>query len=103
MSDPSPLLLPTLKVGSDIAVRGAYDGAWSRGFQVAALVNTADFPCYRVRRRIDNTVLAALFPASDVIPDLHRQATTAGLAATAGEGGDGVELPARVRPLVGLL
>jgi hypothetical protein len=72
MPDPAPLLR-TLEIGSDIAVRGAYDGAWSQGFQVAELVNETDFVCYRVRRLSDNTVLPALFPARDVIPDRGRQ------------------------------
>jgi hypothetical protein len=62
-------LLRTLDVGGDVGVRSAYDGLWTWGFQVAEVVGDADFPCYRVRRRSDNTLLPALLPASDVVPD----------------------------------
>jgi hypothetical protein len=62
-------LLRTLEIGSDVAVRSTYDGAWSRGFQVAEVVDQAGFPCYWIRRRSDNTVLSALVPANDVVPD----------------------------------
>jgi hypothetical protein len=73
----SELRLPQLphprpiEPGSRVAVLSTYDGDWCRGFSVAEVVVEGDLVGYRLSRHSDGSVLPAVFPAEDVIPD-HR-------------------------------
>jgi hypothetical protein len=51
-----------LRVGSRVEVRNRFDGSWSPGFEVSALVDDG----YRIRRRSDGSELPAEFDADDV-------------------------------------
>lgn len=52
-------------------MRSKFDRAWSRGFEIAEVVDQPDDaellgPFYKLRRRSDGHVLPALFPEEDV-------------------------------------
>jgi hypothetical protein len=49
-----------LHPGSHVEVRNRFDGAWSRGFEVAQMASGPD-DGYRVRRRSDAAVLPGVF------------------------------------------
>ena len=51
-----------LAPGVDVEVRARFDGAWKRGFEIAAIEDEL----YRIRRRSDGTVLPKPFAAGDV-------------------------------------
>ena len=52
----------SLHVGSRVDVRNRFDGSWSSGFEVSAVVDDG----YRIRRRSDGSELPAEFDADDV-------------------------------------
>ena len=51
-----------LHVGSRVEVRNRFDGSWSPGFEVSAVVDGG----YRIRRRSDGSELPAEFDSDDV-------------------------------------
>ncbi len=57
-----------LAVGTDVEVRCRFDGHWSPGFVVAAVVAEDERRRVSVRRRSDGAVLPALFAIWDVRP-----------------------------------
>lgn len=66
-------LVPSAGVepGTKVEVRSKFDRAWSRGFEIAEVVEqsgdpTVPGPAYRLRRRSDGQVLPALFVEDDV-------------------------------------
>lgn len=54
--------------GTRVEVRSRYDARWSRGFEVAEVINghPGQPPRYRLRRRSDGSVLPSLFEDEDV-------------------------------------
>ena len=50
-------------------VRNRFDGRWSGGFRVVAVVPGEQGPRYRVVRRSDGTVLPVTFSASELRPE----------------------------------
>jgi hypothetical protein len=63
----SDVLLALLDVGSSVAVRDLYTGAWVDGFTVEEQRGEAPWG-YRLRHCSDDAVLAQVVPALDVIP-----------------------------------
>jgi hypothetical protein len=58
-----------LSPGMQVDVRCSFEGTWSAGFEIAeVVVEHGDNVGYRLRRQSDGAVLAAVFPAHDVIP-----------------------------------
>ena len=57
-----------VRVGSRVEVRNRFDGTWSPGFEVSAVVDDG----YRVRRRGDRSELPAEFQADDVRRERRR-------------------------------
>jgi len=57
-SNTDQLLTP----GVDVEVRARFDGAWKRGFEIAAVEDEL----YRIRRRSDGSVLPERFNPSEV-------------------------------------
>jgi hypothetical protein len=53
-----------LPVGTRVAVRNRYLGAWSHGFQVAGHAPEG----YRIRRLSDGSVFPDVFPHHDIRP-----------------------------------
>ena len=68
-SSPQP---GSLGPGSHVEVRNRFTGSWSRGFEVAGIVDGG----YEIRRLSDGNVLPTAFPPEDVRP---RPAKKAGL------------------------
>jgi len=56
-----------LAIGSSVAVRDLYTGAWQDGFTVEERSGSPPWG-YRLRRCSDNAVLSKVVPAVDVIP-----------------------------------
>lgn len=54
-----------LRTGTTVAVRTRFDGTWADGFEIADSGDDGRGP-YRVRRRGDDAVLPARFPAEEV-------------------------------------
>ena len=56
-------LLPSAEMeqGSRVEVRSRFDDRWSRGFEVAEVVEEGDSSRYKLKRRSDGSVLRALF------------------------------------------
>ena len=57
-----------LRPGDRVEVRNRFDGRWSPGFRVAAVVADDDGYHFRVRRLSDGAVLPALF-SEDMVVD----------------------------------
>lgn len=64
-----------MEPGTRVEVRSRFDRSWSRGFEIAEVVDAPAgdsgsdegfAPAYRLRRRSDGKVLPVLFPADDV-------------------------------------
>jgi hypothetical protein len=68
----SDVLFAPLSVGASVAVRDLYTGVWHHGFIVEEPRGSPVWG-YRLRRRSDNTVLAKVVPAVDVIPSGARR------------------------------
>jgi hypothetical protein len=47
--------------GTRVEVRSRFDDRWSRGFEVAEIVDVGDSTRYKLKRRSDGSVLPALF------------------------------------------
>lgn len=58
-----------LKPGTKVEVRSRFDGRWSRGFEVAEVLDRA----YRVRRLSDGSLLPADFVEDEVRAERKRQ------------------------------
>jgi hypothetical protein len=58
-----------LKPGTRVEVRGRFDGAWSRGFEVAEVLPDG----YRLKRLSDGAVLPVDFEVDDVRREKRRQ------------------------------
>jgi hypothetical protein len=57
-----PLLpSPAMDQGTRVEVRSRFDDRWSRGFEVAEIVEEGDAARYKLKRRSDGSVLPALF------------------------------------------
>jgi hypothetical protein len=56
-------LLPSaaMEQGTRVEVRSRFDDRWSRGFEVAEVVEEGDSSRYKLKRRSDGSVLPALF------------------------------------------
>jgi len=63
----SDVVFVPLDVGSSVAVRDLFTGAWHDGFTVEERSGSPPWG-YRLRRCSDNVVLPVLIPADDVIP-----------------------------------
>jgi hypothetical protein len=59
--------------GSRVEVRSRFDAHWSRGFEVADIVEHGGDTRYRVRRRSDGSVLPVLFTDDDVREEKKRE------------------------------
>lgn len=60
-----------MQPGTRVEVRSRFEPSWSRGFEVAEVVDEHDDPsidgrAYRVRRRSDGEVLPALFSEEEL-------------------------------------
>jgi hypothetical protein len=64
-----------VKPGTRVEVRSRFERRWSRGFEVADVVDDQGDggPRYRIRRRSDGAVLPALFTADDLREERRRQ------------------------------
>jgi hypothetical protein len=52
-----------------VEVRCSFEGTWSPGFEIAEVVHERGGSVgYRLRRQSDGSILAAVFPADDIIP-----------------------------------
>ncbi len=51
-----------LPSGTDVEVRGRFDGRWFSGFEIASTHNDR----YRLRRQMDDVVIPVAFAAADV-------------------------------------
>ena len=58
-----------LKPGTRVEVRSRFDGRWSRGFEIAEVLDHA----YRLRRLSDGSVLPTEFVEDDVRHEKRRQ------------------------------
>lgn len=63
-----------MKPGTHVEVRSRFEQRWSRGFEVAELVEDSDpeHARYRVRRRSDGSLLPVLFDADDLREERRR-------------------------------
>jgi hypothetical protein len=52
---------PAMEQGTRVEVRSRFDDRWSRGFEVAEVVDEGDSARYKLKRRSDGSVLPALF------------------------------------------
>lgn len=52
---------PAMEQGTRVEVRSRFDDRWSRGFEVAEIVDEGDSARYKLKRRSDGSVLPALF------------------------------------------
>ena len=50
-----------MEQGTRVEVRSRFDDRWSRGFEVAEVVEEGDSSRYKRKRRSDGSVLPALF------------------------------------------
>jgi len=57
--------------GTRVEVRSRFDASWSRGFEIAEVVQDRE-PSYRVRRRSDGSLLPVLFTHDDVREERRR-------------------------------
>jgi hypothetical protein len=55
-----------VKPGTRVEVRDRFDHRWTRGFEVAATVETDDGAGYRIKRLSDGSVLPVVFAAEEV-------------------------------------
>jgi hypothetical protein len=60
--------------GTRVEVRSRFDERWTRGFEVAEVVDQGDTAAvrYRIRRRSDGSVLPALFVDDEVREEKKR-------------------------------
>ena len=65
-----------MRPGTRVEVRSRFESKWSRGFEVADLLDTeagsGDEPMYKVRRRSDGSILPVTFSASDLREENRR-------------------------------
>jgi hypothetical protein len=64
--------LERVRPGTHVEVRTRYEERWSRGFEVAEIVQAADREQFRVRRRSDGSQLPVLFDANDLREERRR-------------------------------
>jgi hypothetical protein len=64
--------LERVRPGTHVEVRTRYEQRWSRGFEVAEIVQAADREQFRVRRRSDGSQLPVLFDANDLREERRR-------------------------------
>jgi hypothetical protein len=55
-----------MEQGTRVEVRSRFDERWSRGFEVAEVVEEGESARYKVRRRSDGSVLPTLFVGDEV-------------------------------------
>ena len=55
-----------MKPGTKVEVRDRFDRRWTRGFEVAEIVETGEGAGYRIRRLSDGSVLPVVFGADEV-------------------------------------
>ncbi len=55
-----------LRPGDAVEVLNRFDGAWHRGFEIAAVERNPFGPSYRLRRCSDGSVLPTTFPAGAI-------------------------------------
>ena len=63
-----------VRPGTRVEVRNRFDAKWTRGFEVADLVDgdEPNGPKYRVRRRSDGAILPATFTRDDLREENRR-------------------------------
>jgi len=66
---PDPATRPRLRPGTRVEVRNRFDGAWTRGFEVAEVGATG----YRLKRLTDGAVLPVTFVDDDVRRERSRE------------------------------
>jgi hypothetical protein len=60
-----------VKPGTHVEVRNSFDQGWSRGFEIAEIVEESDK--LRIRRRSDGAVLPVTFEVDDVREERRRK------------------------------
>ena len=61
-----------VRPGTHVEVRSRFEQDWSRGFEIAEIVNLDPASQYRVRRRSDGSVLPVLFEEDDLREERRR-------------------------------
>ncbi|HEV7525180.1 MAG TPA: hypothetical protein VGP92_09445 [Acidimicrobiia bacterium] len=61
-----------MRPGTRVEVRGRFESKWSRGFEVADLVDDENQPMYKVRRRSDGSILPVNFAEADLREENRR-------------------------------
>lgn len=62
-----------VRPGTRVEVRSRFESKWSRGFEVADLVEEdASGPVYKVRRRSDGSILPVTFAEADLREENRR-------------------------------
>lgn len=60
-----------MKPGTHVEVRNSFDNEWSRGFEIAEIVDKSSK--LRIRRRSDGAVLPVTFEVDDVREERRRK------------------------------
>jgi hypothetical protein len=66
MHEPVPMIDLTDAHDTSVEVRCRYEGRWVDGFEVCETIHTDTGERYRLRRRLDGTILPELFAAADI-------------------------------------
>ena len=62
-----------MKIGAHVEVRNRFEARWSRGFEIAAIIEAQQGLEYTVIRRSDRTVLPTAFTEQDLREERRRQ------------------------------
>ena len=66
-----------MKIGTRVEVRNRFDAHWSRGFEIAEIIERQDdlgaARSYRLKRRSDAAVLPTTFPEYELREERRRQ------------------------------
>lgn len=63
---------PAMELGTRVEVRSRFDDRWSRGFEVAEVVDEGGRARYRLKRRSDGSLLPTLFVDDEVREEKKR-------------------------------
>ena len=62
-----------MKIGAKVEVRNRFEASWSRGFEVAEIIEAQLGLEYKIKRRSDGSLLPSLFPEEDLREERRRQ------------------------------